>query len=50
MSPALTVSESEMETALRIFNEAVVQVAGHGEEVLAEVEQAHALHEIEAAG
>jgi 4-aminobutyrate aminotransferase len=50
MSPALTVSESEMETALRIFTEAVVQVAGHGEEVLAEVEQAHALHEIEAAG
>jgi 4-aminobutyrate aminotransferase len=50
MSPALTVSESEMETALRIFTEAVVQVAGHGEEVLAEVKQAHALHEIEAAG
>ena len=28
MSPALTVSETEMETALRLFNEAVVEVAG----------------------
>ena len=30
MSPALTVSEAEMETALRIFGEAVAQVAGDG--------------------
>ena len=29
MSPALTVSEAEMTTALRIFAEAVAQVAGH---------------------
>ena len=50
MSPALTVSEAEMVTALRIFNEAVAQVAGHGPEVLAEVEAAGALHEVEAAG
>jgi 4-aminobutyrate aminotransferase len=50
MSPALTVSEAEMVTALRIFGEAVAAVAGHGEEVLAEVTEAGALHEVEAAG
>ena len=49
MSPALTVSEAEMATALRIFGEAVAAVAGHGAEVLAEV-AAGALHEVEAAG
>ena len=37
MSPALTVTEAEMATALRIFGEAVARVAGHGPEVLAEV-------------
>jgi 4-aminobutyrate aminotransferase len=50
MSPALTVSEAEMATALRIFGEAVARVAGHGDEILAEVEAAEALHEVEAAG
>ena len=50
MSPALTVTESEMETALRIFGEAVELVAGDGEEILAEVVEAGALHEVEAAG
>ncbi len=50
MSPALTVSEAEMTTALRIFGEAVAQVAGHAPEVLAEVKAAGALHEVEAAG
>jgi 4-aminobutyrate aminotransferase len=50
MSPALTVSEAEMDTALRIFNEAVHVVSGHGDEILAEVVQAGALHEVEAAG
>jgi 4-aminobutyrate aminotransferase len=50
MSPALTVSEAEMATALRIFGEAVAKVAGHGAEVLAEVAEAGALHEVEAAG
>jgi 4-aminobutyrate aminotransferase len=50
MSPALTVSEAEMDTALRIFGEAVQDVAGHGEEILAGVIQAGALHEVEAAG
>jgi len=50
MSPALTVSEAEMETALRIFGTAVAMVAGHGSEVLAELTDAGALHEVEAAG
>ncbi len=39
-----------MATALRIFGEAVAAVAGHGAEVLAEVAEAGALHEVEAAG
>ena len=50
LSPALIVSEAEMATALQIFVEAVVQVAGHEAEVLAEVEEAGGLHEVEAAG
>jgi len=50
MSPALTVSEAEMETALRIFGEAVTNVAGHAPQVLAQVVDAGALHEVEAAG
>src|SRR4029079_4257911 len=48
MSPPLTVSEAEMATALVIFTDAVAKVAGHGDEVLAEVEAADALHEVEA--
>ncbi len=39
-----------MTTALRIFGEAVAQVAGHGAEVLQEVVDAGALHQVEAAG
>ena len=50
MSPALVVSEAEMTTALRIFAEAVAAVAGHGDAVLADVADAGALHEVEAAG
>jgi 4-aminobutyrate aminotransferase len=50
MSPALTVTEAEMVTALRIFGEAVARVAGHEREVRAEVADAGALHEVEAAG
>jgi hypothetical protein len=50
MSPALTVSEDEMVTAMRIFSEAVEAVAGHGPAVHAEVAEAGALHEVEAAG
>jgi 4-aminobutyrate aminotransferase len=50
MAPALTVTEAEMVTALRIFGEAVARVAGHAPEVMAEVVEAGALHEVEAAG
>ena len=50
MSPALTVSEEEMTTALRIFGEAVAAVAGAGDAVPTEVAEAGALHEVEAAG
>ena len=59
MSPALTVSEAEMTTALRIFGEAVAVVAGESEAVLeagkpeaalGAVPAAGALHEVEAAG
>ena len=50
MSPALTVSADEMDTAVRIFSDAVEQVAGHGSDVLLEVVEAGALHEVEAAG
>jgi hypothetical protein len=50
MSPALTVSEAEMATGLRIFAESVAVVAGHDREILAEVVEAGALHEVEAVG
>jgi 4-aminobutyrate aminotransferase len=50
LSPALTVSEEEMSTGLRIFARAVATVAGHEEEVLEDVLEAGALHEVEAAG
>jgi 4-aminobutyrate aminotransferase len=50
MSPALTVSEAEMATALDIFESAVVEVAERGIAVLAEVAEAGAIHEVEAAG
>jgi 4-aminobutyrate aminotransferase len=50
LSPALTVTEEEMTTGLRIFARAVATVAGHEEEILEEVLEAGALHEVEAAG
>ena len=50
MSPALTVSEAEMATALRIFAEAVAEVAAHGGEVLAEASAAGAVTGVEAGG
>ena len=50
MSPALTVSEDEMTTALRIFGEAVAAVAHEHGEIHAAAEAAGALNEIEAAG
>ena len=52
MSPALTVSEAEMTTALRIFGESVAAVAGESAEqpILREPEAAHAASGVEAAG
>ncbi len=50
MSPALTVSEDEMTTALRIFGEAVAAVAGGGRAILDAAEAAGAMTEVEAAG
>jgi 4-aminobutyrate aminotransferase len=49
MSPALVVSEAEMETGLRIFAEAVAQVAGAPGRVLAEARAAGAVTGVEAA-
>ena len=50
MSPPLTVSEAEMATALELFGEAIGQVAGTGDAVHAEMVDADAIHEVEAAG
>ena len=50
MSPPLVVSESEMATALRLFEEAVAEVAAEPERVADEAEAAGALDEPEAAG
>jgi 4-aminobutyrate aminotransferase len=52
MSPALTVTEAEMATALRIFSEAVADVAGEPAErpILHAAEAAHAMAGPEAAG
>ena len=50
MSPALTVSQDQLATALRIFGEAVAQVAGDDAEVRQEAVEAGAFHEVEAAG
>jgi 4-aminobutyrate aminotransferase len=50
LSPPLTVTEAEMDTGLRILEAAVTAVAGHEAEILAEVTEAGALHEVEAAG
>ena len=50
MSPALTVSADEMATALRIFGEAVADVAAHREAVAHVAWAAGALHEGEVGG
>jgi 4-aminobutyrate aminotransferase len=50
LSPALTVSEAEMATALRIFRDAVVQVAGDDRAVLKAATEAGAMTGVEAAG
>jgi 4-aminobutyrate aminotransferase len=49
MSPALVVSEEEMETAVRIFHEAVEEVATRNGEVLREANEAGAVTGVEAA-
>jgi 4-aminobutyrate aminotransferase len=50
LCPALTVSEAEMATALRIFTASVIAVAGHEGDVLAAATAGDGRHEIEAAG
>jgi 4-aminobutyrate aminotransferase len=50
MSPALTVSEAQMLTALRIFEDAVARVAGDDQSVLKAATEAGAMSEVEAAG
>ena len=52
MSPALTVSQAEMPTALRLFAESVAAVAGESAEqpILHAAEAAHAISGVEAAG
>ena len=50
MSPPLTVSEAEMATALRIFAEAVGEVAGDEATVLDAATDAGAMRGVEAAG
>ena len=52
MAPALTVTEAEMATALRIFAESVAAVAGEGADqpILHAAEAAHAITGVEAGG
>ena len=50
LSPALTVTEAEMATGLRIVREAVAAVAGEHGEVLAAASAAGAINEVEAGG
>jgi 4-aminobutyrate aminotransferase len=50
MSPPLTVSESEMSTAIRIFTDAVAEVAGGEAAVLEAAREAGAMRGVEAAG
>ena len=50
MSPPLTVSQEEMTTAIRIFSEAVGEVAGDDASVSAAATDAAAMRGVEAAG
>ena len=50
LSPALTVNEAEVATALRIFGEAVAEVAGDDRSVLKAATDAGAMSGVEAAG
>jgi hypothetical protein len=49
MSPALIVTEAEMETALRLFAEAVAVVAGAPDRILIEAQAAGAITGVEEA-
>jgi 4-aminobutyrate aminotransferase len=49
MSPALTVTDAEMVTGLRLFAQAVVAVAGDRGEILAAATAAGAINEVEEA-
>jgi len=49
LSPALTVTEPEMDTGLRLFNDAVAAVAGDRGEILAAAMAAGAINEVEEA-
>jgi 4-aminobutyrate aminotransferase len=50
LSPPLTVSSDEVETALRLFRDAVSAVAGERGEILDAARAAHAISGVEAAG
>jgi len=50
MSPPLTITEAEMATGLRIFGEAVAEVAEHGRILEAATAAGHAVQGVEAAG
>jgi hypothetical protein len=50
MAPPLVVSDAEMATALRIFGEAVAEVAGDEGAVLEKAADAGAITGVEAAG
>ncbi|HYX11798.1 MAG TPA: aminotransferase class III-fold pyridoxal phosphate-dependent enzyme, partial [Candidatus Acidoferrum sp.] len=52
MAPALTVSEAEMDTALRIFAESVAAIAGEASDrpILRAAEAAHAMTGMESSG
>ena len=50
MSPALTVTEAEMTTGLRLFAESVAAIAGEHGEILSAANAAGAINEVEAAG
>ena len=50
LSPALTVTEAETATALRIFGEAMTEVAARGAALAREAEAAGALHQGEVGG
>jgi 4-aminobutyrate aminotransferase len=50
LSPPLVVTPDEVDTALRLFGEAVAAVAGEHGEILDAARAAHAISEVEAGG